>query len=102
MEIPRSYDAKPIERKRGVVAVIPKDQKFRYRITPINAGWMDAGMIGKQITAIAGLMKAAAKEDGPRMAIVLTSASMKEGNALEFEFAILPYGDPSISKNQQK
>ncbi len=86
----------------SVVATIPKDQRFRYKITPINAGWMDAAMIGKQITAIAGMIKSAAAEDGQRMAVVLTGAAFLEGNALEFEFAALPYDDPSISKNRKK
>lgn len=86
----------------SVVATIPKDQKFKYRVTPINAGWMDAAMIGKQITAIAGLMKSAASEDGPRVAVVLTGLAMVEGNALEFEFAVLPYDDATISRNQKK
>jgi hypothetical protein len=86
----------------SVVATIPKDQKFVYRVTPVNAGWMDAAMIGKQITAIAGLVKAAACEDGPRMAVVLTGCAFLEGNALEFEFAVLPYGDPTISRNHKK
>lgn len=86
----------------SAVATIPKEQKFRYKITPINCGWMDADMIGKQVTAIARLMKSAAAEDGPRMAVVLTGAQFLEGNAIEFEFAVLPYDDATISKNRKK
>lgn len=84
-------------------ALIPKSQKFKYRISPVDAGkLMNAEALGNQMTAIAKIMRLCANEDGPKHIVALTAALIEESGTVEFEFAVLPYKDESLSKSNTR
>jgi len=100
-ELPLEETPEMMKAFKEIVAVVPKEQKIRYTITPIGCGLMNAKLIGEQMMLLAQLIEKSAREDGPRMAAALTGLSMTEEGDIIFDIAILPYKDKSLSQNRK-
>lgn len=85
----------------AIAAAVPKEQRLVYRITPLPGKFMNAEAVGKQLTAIARLLKSVAQQDEKptKWAVLLLNITTEESGAIEFEVAIAPYTQPAASSD---
>jgi hypothetical protein len=73
-----------------MAGLVGADQRFQYKVTPIEGQMMQAEAIGGQLVAIDKMMRAIAREDGGRVRTYISSVAMDVDGAIVFDIAVLP------------
>jgi hypothetical protein len=68
---------------------VPKDQRMRYTITPLEGQLMNAESIGGQLVALSKLYKACAKEEDPKTKWMLAILNIETDASGKISFDLL-------------
>jgi hypothetical protein len=79
-----------------VVAQIPKDQRFTWRLVPLAGRLLDAETVGKTLTSVCEILKAMDKT-GREVFPALVGIRLADDGTFEADVAILPV-EPALSQ----
>lgn len=95
----RKAHPKPKGEPVGVAVEVPKEQRIKYKVTPMPGGIMSASSIGGQLRALARLLEWEAKDDEPKgkLGTFILGAYTHEDGTIEFDLMVAPktLGNPS-------
>lgn len=84
---------------RQLVATIGKEQRLKYKLTPLPGSLLPADSLGGQMVALADLFNALGTKDGQPLKTLVSSIRTAEDGAIEFELVIVPLAKPEADKN---